>query len=125
MSGIYILPLILAATIAVISSGIFITKTGHAVPLQVCSAVMACVGSGLLYTLEADTPLSRQLAYQIIGALGWGAGFQIPAIICQALGEPEDISSVTAVVLCKYDPRKALLRLCIDDPAGPRYLSTY
>ncbi|KAK4240547.1 major facilitator superfamily domain-containing protein [Achaetomium macrosporum] len=99
MSGVDILPLILAAAVGVVSSGIFITKTGHAVPLQVCSAVIACIGSGLLYTLGVATSLDRRLGYQIIGALGWGAGFQIPAIICQALAQPEDIPSVTAVVL--------------------------
>ncbi|KAK3307383.1 major facilitator superfamily domain-containing protein [Chaetomium strumarium] len=99
MSGVDILPLILAATVAVVSSGIFITKTGHAIPLQVCSAVTACIGSGLLYTLGVTTSLDKRLGYQIIGAIGWGAGFQIPAITCQALAEPEDIASVTAVVL--------------------------
>ncbi|KAK3292176.1 major facilitator superfamily transporter [Chaetomium fimeti] len=99
MSGVYILPLILAATVAVVSSGLFITKTGHAVPLQVCSSVIACIGSGLLYTLDVDASLGRSLGYQLIGAVGWGAGFQIPTIICQALAQPEDIPSVTAIIL--------------------------
>lgn len=102
MSGVYTLPLILASTFSVVSAGIFITKTGLAVPLQVCSAVIATVGSGLLYTLDRDTGTGNWIAYQIIGALGWGAGFQIPVIICQAHARPEDIPSVTAMMLCEF-----------------------
>lgn len=101
MSGVYTLPLILTATIAVVSAGLFITKTGLATPVQVASAAVAVVGSGLLYTIDIGSRTGNWVGYQIIGAAGWGAGFQIPVIIGQALSKPEDIPSVTAIILCK------------------------
>ncbi|KAI8954531.1 major facilitator superfamily domain-containing protein [Xylaria longipes] len=103
ISGVDTLPLILAAAVAVISAGLFISKTCHAVPVQVVSAIIATVGSGLLYTLDLGTPTGNWIGYQVIAALGWGAGFQIPVIICQALARPEDIPSLTAIILC-VDP---------------------
>ncbi|RYC56959.1 hypothetical protein CHU98_g9244 [Xylaria longipes] len=99
ISGVDTLPLILAAAVAVISAGLFISKTCHAVPVQVVSAIIATVGSGLLYTLDLGTPTGNWIGYQVIAALGWGAGFQIPVIICQALARPEDIPSLTAIIL--------------------------
>lgn len=109
MSGVYTLPLILTATIAVVSAGLFITKTGLATPVQVASAAVAVVGSGLLYTIDIGSGTGNWIGYQIIAAVGWGAGFQIPVIICQARSRPEDIPSVTAIVLCKVTRP---LRLC-------------
>ncbi|KAI0535676.1 major facilitator superfamily domain-containing protein [Xylaria digitata] len=101
-SGVDTLPLIIAAAAAVLSAGLFITKTGYAVPVQVASAIIATVGAGLLFTLNLSTPTGNWIGYQIIAALGWGAGFQIPVIICQALAKPEDIPSLTAIILCEY-----------------------
>ncbi|KAI1375602.1 major facilitator superfamily domain-containing protein [Hypoxylon crocopeplum] len=88
ISGVDTLPLILAATVSVIFAGIFITKTA-----------IAIVGSSLLYTLDIGTGTGNWIGYQIIGALGWGAGFQIPMIISQGFAKPEDIPSITAIVL--------------------------
>ncbi|KAH0383204.1 MFS general substrate transporter, partial [Aureobasidium melanogenum] len=99
MSGVDTLPLILAATLAVVSAGLFLTKTGLAAPLQLCSAAVGVLGCGLVYTLDIDTSTGKWIGYQILGALGWGAGFQIPIMICQARAAPEDIPSVTAIIL--------------------------
>ncbi|KAI0391297.1 major facilitator superfamily domain-containing protein [Xylariaceae sp. FL0594] len=98
-SGVDTLPLILASTVAVISAGVFITRTGHAVPLRVASAVVATLGSGLLFTLDIGTATGKWIGFQIVAALGWGAGFQIPVIVAQALSDPKDIPSVTAIIL--------------------------
>ncbi|KAI1191978.1 major facilitator superfamily domain-containing protein [Nemania serpens] len=99
ISGVDTLPLILASTVSVISAGLFITKTGHAIPLRVASAVIATVGAGLLYTLDIGTSSGKWIGYQVIAALGWGAGFQIPVIVSQALSDPKDIPSITAIIL--------------------------
>jgi hypothetical protein len=101
MSGVDTLPLILAATLAVVSAGLFLTKTGLAAPLQLGSAAVGVLGCGVIYTLDVDTSTGKWIGYQILGALGWGAGFQIPIMICQARAAPEDIPSVTAIILCE------------------------
>ncbi|KAI4851222.1 MFS general substrate transporter [Aureobasidium sp. EXF-8845] len=55
MSGVNTLPFILAATLAVVSAGLFLTKTGLAAPLQLCSAAVGVLGCGFIYTFEVDT----------------------------------------------------------------------
>ncbi|KAI1353778.1 major facilitator superfamily domain-containing protein [Xylaria sp. FL0043] len=79
-SGVDTLPLILASTVAVISAGLAITKTGHTIPLRVAGAVIATVGSGLLYTLDIGTSSGKWIA----------------------LSDPKDISSITVIILFEY-----------------------
>lgn len=102
MSGVYNLPLIVAVTVAMISSGIIITATGLAVPIMVSGAAIAMIGSGLLYTLDIDTSTGKWIGYQILGGVGWGIAFQVPIIVGQSNADPKDMSSVTATILCKF-----------------------
>lgn len=101
MSGVRNLPLILASTFAIIASGVYISATGHAVPVEVVGGVLATVGSGLLYTLDVDTSTGKWIGYQIIAGAGWGVAFQVPVIITQAAcnKNPKDISSATSIIL--------------------------
>ena len=101
MSGVYNLPLIGATTISMIASGAIISATGQAVPVQMVGAVIGVVASGLLYMLDVDTSVGKWVGFQLVGGLGWGLAFQVPIILGQASADPEDVSSVTAMVLCK------------------------
>jgi MFS family permease len=98
-SGVDNLPLILAVTVAMISSGIFITATGIASPIKVSGAAIAIVASGLLYTLDTDTSTGKWIGYQILGGVGWGIAWQVPIMVGQGNADPKDISSVTAIIL--------------------------
>lgn len=101
ISGVDNLPLILAVTVAMISSGIFISAAGLPTPIKVSGAIIAMIASGLLYTLDIDTSTGKWIGYQIIGGVGWGIAFQVPIIVGQSNADPKDISSITAMVLCK------------------------
>ena len=101
MSGVENLPLILAVTVAMISSGIFISATSLAIPIKVSGAAITIIASGLLYTFDIDTSTGKWIGYQILGGVGWGIAFQVPIIVGQGNAEPKDISSITAVILCK------------------------
>ena len=101
LSGVYNLPLIIASTLAIIGAGVFITATGLVIPTQVCGAIISILGSGLLYTLDIDTSMGKWIGYQILGAVGWGSAFQIPIMVGQGNAEAKDMSSVTAIILCK------------------------
>lgn len=101
MSGVMNLPLILSVTIAMIASGIYIGNTGLAVPLQVIGSAIAVVGAGLLYTLDSHTSAGKWIGYQILAGVGWGLAFQTPMIIAQGSARDEDMSSTTAIILCK------------------------
>ncbi len=100
-SGVRNLPLILSVTVATIASGAYISATGIAAPIAVGAAAIATVAAGLLYTLDIGTDTGKWIGYQILGGFAWGAGFQIPIIVGQGTAAPEDISSVTAIILCK------------------------
>ncbi len=100
-SGVRNLPLILAVTVATVASGAAVSATGHAAPVAVGGAAIATVAAGLLYTLDIGTSSGKWIGYQILGGLAWGAAFQIPIITGQGTAAPEDISSVTAIILCK------------------------
>lgn len=102
MSGVDNLPLILAVTIAMISSGIIISTAGSlAIPIEISGAAIAIIGSGLLYTLDIDTSTGKWIGYQIVAGVGWGIAFQVPIIVGQGSADPKDMSSVTATILCK------------------------
>jgi len=100
-SGVRNLPLILAVTVGTIISGVVISKTGVASPIAVAGAAVATIASGLLYTLDIGTPSGKWIGYQILGGIAWGFAFQVPVIVAQANAVPQDMSSVTAIILCK------------------------
>jgi MFS transporter, DHA2 family, glioxin efflux transporter len=102
-SGVRNLPLILGTTIATILSGGLITAFGHFVPFLIAGSVGSTIGSGLLYTLSTHSSSSEWIGYQALAGLGIGLALQIPVITGQAVVAPSDLSSVTAMILCKSD----------------------
>jgi MFS family permease len=101
-SGVHNLPIILAVTLATIVSGGFITSTGIATPIVIGGSALATIGTGLLYTLNIGTGSGKWIGYQIVAGLGYGVAFQVPIIVGQAMSTAEDMSSTTAVILCKF-----------------------
>lgn len=99
MSGVRNIPLIVAVTFATICSGIFISTTGIAAPVMVVGSVIATIAAGLIYTFDIGTPTGKWIGYQILGGVGWGLAFQVPMIMGQAVAPPEDLASVTAIIL--------------------------
>ncbi|KAM3079354.1 hypothetical protein ACMFMG_005788 [Clarireedia jacksonii] len=98
-SGVRNLPAIIGVTIATIISGGLISAYGHFVPYMIISALGATIGCGLLYTLSLHSSSGQWIGYQALVGLAVGFGFQIPVISAQAVVEPSDLSSVTAMVL--------------------------
>lgn len=98
-SGIRNLPLILAVTIATIISGGMISTFGHFVPFMIIGSVLATIGSGLLFTLTPTSNSMHWIGFQILAGIGIGLAFQVPIIAGQATVAPEDLSSVTAMIL--------------------------
>ena len=101
-SGIRNLPLILAQTVATISSGVLITKLGHTTPFLLIGAVITTIGSGLIFTLDVQTGSGAWIGYQILAGIGVGLCFQVPVITAQAAVPPADLPSATAMVLSTY-----------------------
>ncbi len=85
-----------------IASGGLISTFGVYVPILLAGSVIATIGSGLLYTLDIGSPSSHWIAYQALAGIGIGLSIQVPIIANQAFVKPSQISSVTAITLCKY-----------------------
>lgn len=100
-SGVRNLPLILAVTVATITSGVFISSTGIAAPVLVFGAAVATVAAGLIYTFDIGTPTGKWIGYQVLAGIGYGLAFQVPIITGQATSPVEDLAEVTAIILCK------------------------
>jgi MFS family permease len=102
-SGVRNLPLILGVTISTILSGGLITAFGHFVPYLIAGSIGSTIGCGLLYTLSTHSSSSEWIGYQALAGLGIGLALQIPVITGQAVVAPSDLSSATAMILCKSD----------------------
>lgn len=101
-SGVRNLALILSTSVFTVMSGGLITMTGHFVPLLIVGGVVTTIGAGLIFTLGLNSPPSMWIGYQILAGIGIGLGIQVPIIAAQAVVEPIDISSITAMILCKF-----------------------
>jgi MFS transporter, DHA2 family, glioxin efflux transporter len=108
MSGVRNLPLIITVSFAIVISSVSISATGYAAPIMVAGAAFSTVGSGLLYTLDINSSTGKWIGFQILGGLGWGGAFQVPLIIAQGTAKPSDMSTATAIILCKLLPTLSL-----------------
>ncbi|KAL7929485.1 major facilitator superfamily domain-containing protein [Trichoderma chlorosporum] len=93
------LPLIVAVVISMLASGGYISATGIAAPVIVAGTALSTICTGLLYTLDINTPEGKWIGYQIIGGAGWGIASQIPIITVQATAPATDLAEVTAMLL--------------------------
>lgn len=100
-SGIRNLPLIIAITIATVTSGMGITITGRPMPFMVVAGVLSSIGVGLLYTLKIGSSSSEWIGYQVLAGFGLGLGFQVPVSAVQATLPQIDIPSGSAMVICE------------------------
>lgn len=98
-SGVRNLPLIITVVLSTIISGSLISVTGHYISWIFVAGIMSTLGAGLIYTLDINSSAGHWIGYQIIAGVGFGAGIQLPIIVGQALSEPGDITTSTALML--------------------------
>jgi MFS family permease len=98
-SGVRNLAMIIACTIATITSGALISTFGHYVPILLAGGTMATIGAGLIFTLDVGSPSSQWIGYQVLAGFGVGFALQVPIIVAQGTSKPEDLSSATAMIL--------------------------
>ncbi|KAJ3560888.1 hypothetical protein NPX13_g9149 [Xylaria arbuscula] len=98
-SGIWNLPLIIPSAVFSFASGYALSRVGWYSLFLVVSAAALAVGAGLVYTLGFDSTLGEIIGYQILVGFGIGGGIQVPVTAAQAFSKPEDIPTVTAVIL--------------------------
>lgn len=99
MSGVYILPMIIAHVIAALSSGPIVNKLGYYIPVALFAAVLLSVGSGLIATFSPSTPTGKWIGYQILYGAGRGLGLQMPLLAVQNTVPPQQLPIAMALTI--------------------------
>ncbi|KAH7001508.1 major facilitator superfamily-domain-containing protein [Ilyonectria destructans] len=96
LSGVYLLPFVLALSFVSAGCGIFIKKTGMYKLVIVGGLLITVLGFGLFIDLESRANWPKIIIFQIIAGIGIGPNFQAPLIALQTNVEPRDIGSATS-----------------------------
>ncbi|KAJ0107115.1 hypothetical protein J7T55_014643 [Diaporthe amygdali] len=83
MSGVKMLPSIVAQISATMASGVLVDRVGYYLPFAIASLVFSAVGTGLVSTFAVDTTTDRWVGYQILLGFGTGLGIQMPILAIQ------------------------------------------
>ncbi|KAJ7624719.1 major facilitator superfamily domain-containing protein [Roridomyces roridus] len=83
-SAVHLLPFLFGAILSAIASGQIASMTGYYFPFLVGAPFFLAIGSGLLYTLNTTTPVSRIIGFQILAGIGTGLGMQNSLVAMQA-----------------------------------------
>lgn len=100
-AGVRNIPLLLTCAIGSTAAGFVVSRYRHFVPLMVWASAGACIGTGLIYMLDANSPSSQWIGYQVLAGLAFGTGLPLAIIAGQAHVSNEDLPSATAMLLCK------------------------
>jgi MFS family permease len=84
-SGIRLLPLVMAFSIAAIMGGFINQKIGYYTALAILGSCIMSIGAGLLTTLHVDTSNGKWIGYQILCGFGMGLCFQTPNLATQTV----------------------------------------
>ncbi|KAJ5797658.1 Efflux pump dotC [Penicillium pulvis] len=96
MSGVYVLPLVLALSIGSAATGVVMKKTGRYRELISGGLFLMTLGFGLFIDLKSYASWSRIIIFQLIGGIGIGPNFQAPLVAFQANVRPADMAIATA-----------------------------
>ena len=91
----------IATALFIIFSGGMLTAFGRFAPFLIFGAMISAVGAGLLYSLDVGSSTGTWIGFQVLAGVGIGSCFQVPIMVGQALAAPEDIATVTAILMCK------------------------
>jgi MFS family permease len=99
-SGVHNLPLVLAAAVFALAGGAVVMKTGRAQQVMFVGSMLATVAIGLTYTFDIDTSTGKWVGYQIFIGASMAFAIMHGLSIAQANVDVEDLTAVTANLLC-------------------------
>lgn len=98
MSGVYLLPFILALTIMAALTGLYIQKTGKYIQAVYVGLVLMTLGIGLLIDLDVEANWGKLIVFQIIAGIGVGLNFEGPLLALQAISATQDVATATSTI---------------------------
>ncbi|KAJ5703779.1 Efflux pump dotC [Penicillium malachiteum] len=96
MSGVYLLPLVLALSVVSAGTGVLMRKTGRYREFIMAGLFFMTLGFGLLIDLKPYASWPRIIIFQLIAGIGVGPNFQAPLVAFQANVRPADMATATA-----------------------------
>lgn len=81
-----------------ITCGVIIHRTGKYLEVQWVGSALLTLGFGMLINLNATSPLSQIVGFQILAGLGSGLLFEPPLIALQAHVSQDDTATATATL---------------------------
>jgi len=100
MSGVYLLPSILAGLLSAVAVGKLVGVVGYYIPFSIASAVLMAIGTGLCGTLGVQSSTGEWVGYQILFGAGRGMGMMMPIVAVQNRLSPE--MAPIAISLCMF-----------------------
>ncbi|KAI0514719.1 putative gliotoxin efflux pump [Xylaria bambusicola] len=98
-SGIRTIPIIGSTSVASLFGSVLFGKYGRYTLFQITGIGAAAIAGGLIYTLDIDTSLGKQIGYQLLLGAGIGWIVQIPPIVAGIVNKQADKPVGTAAVL--------------------------
>jgi len=99
MSGVYMLPGIVAQIVSAIVVGKLVGMVGYTLPFSLFSAVLASIGYGLTTTFSPYTTTGEWIGYQILFGASRGFGNQMPLVAIQNYLPPAEATLGIALIM--------------------------
>lgn len=77
------------------------TKFGLYTPVVVFGSMISLLGCILVSKLDRGSTVAEWAVYQVVAGFGLGLAIQTPLLAAQALAHPDDLSIITATLVCK------------------------
>ena len=98
-SGVNMIPYVVANALLSLLAGIFVSKNGYFTAPAIIGCMIGTVGCGLLSTIDANTPASRWIGYEILASVGIGMAIQQGFTAVQIVLPLEEVAIGTAAVV--------------------------
>ncbi|ORY07780.1 major facilitator superfamily domain-containing protein [Clohesyomyces aquaticus] len=97
-SGVHLMPLIVACSLAAACTGAFIQKTGIYLPITYIAHALLTLGTGLFMTLRPRESLTKLVIFEIITGAGIGMNIEPPLLAAQAVMTVLDTAVIQATM---------------------------
>jgi MFS family permease len=101
-SGVNNLPLVVAAAVFALAGGAVVMATGRPQQVMFVGSMLSTAAIGLIYTLDIGTSTRKWVGYQVFTGAAMAFAIMHGLSIAQANVGIEDLTAVTANLLCKY-----------------------
>ncbi|KAH0527546.1 hypothetical protein TsFJ059_002539 [Trichoderma semiorbis] len=99
LSGVYMLPAILAQLLGAVLSGAMVQRTGYVIPYALAASALTAIGNGLLALYSPSTPVGKWVGYQLVAGLGRGLGLQMSLLAVQTALDQSLVPVATSLVI--------------------------